>query len=147
MSRAGPRKLGRRKPAPALRAHAVALGRAARSATRDSALASVGEKIYRVWRIYMAGSAHAFERGWMSIYQVLGGQGRCRRAARACPPRGNTSMRLKRLRAARARCCDRAARVGRARDDWDYDFDDENKAWKEIEAQLPRVSRSARISC
>ena len=34
----------------------------------------MGEKIYRIWRIYMAGSAHAFERGWMSIYQVLAGK-------------------------------------------------------------------------
>jgi cyclopropane-fatty-acyl-phospholipid synthase len=40
----------------------------------ERALAYVGEKKYRVWRIYMAGSAHAFERGWMSIYQVLGGK-------------------------------------------------------------------------
>jgi cyclopropane-fatty-acyl-phospholipid synthase len=43
-------------------------------ANRDAALASVGERIYRIWRIYMAGSAHAFERGWMSIYQVLAGK-------------------------------------------------------------------------
>jgi cyclopropane-fatty-acyl-phospholipid synthase len=43
-------------------------------ANREPALASVGEKIYRIWRIYMAGSAHAFERGWMSIYQVLAGK-------------------------------------------------------------------------
>lgn len=32
----------------------------------------VGERRYRVWRIYMAGSAHAFERGWISIFQILG---------------------------------------------------------------------------
>ena len=43
-------------------------------ANRDSAVASVGEKTYRIWRIYMAGSAHAFDRGWMSIYQVLAGK-------------------------------------------------------------------------
>ena len=43
-------------------------------ANREAALASVGEKIYRIWRIYMAGSAHAFDRGWMSIYQVLAGK-------------------------------------------------------------------------
>jgi cyclopropane-fatty-acyl-phospholipid synthase len=43
-------------------------------ANRDAALASVGEKAYRIWRIYMAGSAHAFERGWMSVYQVLAGK-------------------------------------------------------------------------
>jgi cyclopropane-fatty-acyl-phospholipid synthase len=41
---------------------------------REAALALVGEKMYRIWRIYMAGSAHAFERGWMSIYQVLAGK-------------------------------------------------------------------------
>jgi cyclopropane-fatty-acyl-phospholipid synthase len=43
---------------------------------RDAALAQVGEKIYRIWRIYMAGSAHAFDRGWMSIYQILAGKPR-----------------------------------------------------------------------
>ena len=43
-------------------------------ASRDAALKTVGEKVYRIWRIYMAGSAHAFERGWMSIYQVLAGK-------------------------------------------------------------------------
>jgi cyclopropane-fatty-acyl-phospholipid synthase len=34
----------------------------------------VGEERFRIWRIYMAGSAHAFERGWMSLFQVLGGK-------------------------------------------------------------------------
>jgi cyclopropane-fatty-acyl-phospholipid synthase len=34
----------------------------------------VGETRYRVWRIYMAGSAHAFARGWISIHQVLAGK-------------------------------------------------------------------------
>jgi cyclopropane-fatty-acyl-phospholipid synthase len=43
-------------------------------ANAKQALACVGEKNYRIWRIYMAGSAHAFERGWMSIYQVLAGK-------------------------------------------------------------------------
>jgi len=32
----------------------------------------VGERKLRVWLIYMAGSAHAFARGWISIYQLLG---------------------------------------------------------------------------
>lgn len=41
---------------------------------QDAAIAAVGEKAYRIWRIYMAGSAHAFERGWMSIYQILAGK-------------------------------------------------------------------------
>lgn len=45
-------------------------------ANRAAAVAAVGEKLYRVWRIYMAGSAHAFERGWMSVYQVLAGKPR-----------------------------------------------------------------------
>lgn len=43
-------------------------------ANRAAALETVGEKLYRVWRIYMAGSAHAFERGWLSVYQVLAGR-------------------------------------------------------------------------
>lgn len=43
-------------------------------AKRDAALATVGEKVFRIWRIYMAGSAHAFERGWMSVFQVLAGR-------------------------------------------------------------------------
>jgi cyclopropane-fatty-acyl-phospholipid synthase len=41
---------------------------------RAAALAAVGEKLYRIWRIYMAGSALGFERGWMSVYQVLAGK-------------------------------------------------------------------------
>jgi cyclopropane-fatty-acyl-phospholipid synthase len=32
----------------------------------------VGEKRFRIWKIYMAGSAHAFDRGWISIFQILG---------------------------------------------------------------------------
>ena len=43
-------------------------------ANRAAAAATVSEKVYRIWRIYMAGSAHAFERGWMSIYQILAGK-------------------------------------------------------------------------
>ena len=43
-------------------------------ANRELALDTVGEKVYRIWRIYMAGSAHAFERGWMSVYQILAGR-------------------------------------------------------------------------
>jgi cyclopropane-fatty-acyl-phospholipid synthase len=30
-----------------------------------------GERTARIWRIYLAGCAHAFEQGWISIYQVL----------------------------------------------------------------------------
>jgi cyclopropane-fatty-acyl-phospholipid synthase len=40
-------------------------------ARRNEARAMVGERTLRVWLIYMAGSAHAFARGWISIYQLL----------------------------------------------------------------------------
>jgi len=40
----------------------------------DSARAEVGDERYRIWRIYMAGSAHAFDRGWLSLWQVLAGR-------------------------------------------------------------------------
>ena len=43
-------------------------------ANQDRARELVGEKTLRVWLIYMAGSAHAFDRGWISIYQLLGGK-------------------------------------------------------------------------
>ena len=38
---------------------------------RERAIAVVGEKTYRIWRIYMAGCAHAFERGWVSVFQIV----------------------------------------------------------------------------
>ena len=31
----------------------------------------VGEKRLRIWRAYLAGCAHAFERRWVTIHQVL----------------------------------------------------------------------------
>ena len=40
-------------------------------ARKDEARALVGEKKYRIWRIYMAGYALAFQRGWVSINQVV----------------------------------------------------------------------------
>ena len=40
----------------------------------DAARREVGEEKFRVWRIYMAGSAHAFDRGWMSLWQLLAGK-------------------------------------------------------------------------
>ncbi|HUO44310.1 MAG TPA: class I SAM-dependent methyltransferase, partial [Burkholderiales bacterium] len=43
-------------------------------ARRDEARALVGEKKYRIWRIYMAGYALAFQRGWVSVYQALAGK-------------------------------------------------------------------------
>ncbi len=41
----------------------------------DEARRLVGEQKYRIWRIYMAGSAHAFDHGWMELWQVLAGKG------------------------------------------------------------------------
>jgi cyclopropane-fatty-acyl-phospholipid synthase len=43
-------------------------------ANAQAARSEVGEERYRVWRIYMAGSAHAFDRGWLSLWQVLAGR-------------------------------------------------------------------------
>ncbi len=40
----------------------------------DEARRIAGDKAYRIWRIYMAGSAHVFSRGWMSLFQVLVGK-------------------------------------------------------------------------
>lgn len=40
----------------------------------QAARALVGESRYRVWRVYMAGSAHAFARGWISLFQILAGK-------------------------------------------------------------------------
>jgi cyclopropane-fatty-acyl-phospholipid synthase len=37
----------------------------------DQALNFVDEATYRVWRLYMAGSAHAFSRGHLAVYQAL----------------------------------------------------------------------------
>jgi cyclopropane-fatty-acyl-phospholipid synthase len=40
-------------------------------ANLDQAKSYAGEKRLRIWRTYLAGCAHAFERGWVSIQQVL----------------------------------------------------------------------------
>jgi cyclopropane-fatty-acyl-phospholipid synthase len=34
----------------------------------------VGEARFRTWRIYLAGSGRAFDRGWLSIFQLLAGK-------------------------------------------------------------------------
>jgi cyclopropane-fatty-acyl-phospholipid synthase len=41
----------------------------------DEARRLIGEQKYRIWRIYMAGSAYAFDHGWMELWQVLAGKG------------------------------------------------------------------------
>lgn len=38
---------------------------------QEEARRIVGEHHFRIWQIYMAGAAHAFERGWVSLYQLL----------------------------------------------------------------------------
>ena len=43
-------------------------------AREKEARREVGDEKFRVWRIYMAGSAHAFERGWLSLFQLLAGR-------------------------------------------------------------------------
>jgi cyclopropane-fatty-acyl-phospholipid synthase len=40
-------------------------------ANHGPALAFVNEATYRVWRLYMTGSAHGFVRGQLAVYQVL----------------------------------------------------------------------------
>jgi cyclopropane-fatty-acyl-phospholipid synthase len=40
-------------------------------AARDQAIKAAGEERYRIWRMYMASMACAFDRGWLSLYQVL----------------------------------------------------------------------------
>jgi cyclopropane-fatty-acyl-phospholipid synthase len=40
-------------------------------ACRDRAIETAGPEIFRIWRVYLAGMAHAFDRGWLSVAQVL----------------------------------------------------------------------------
>jgi cyclopropane-fatty-acyl-phospholipid synthase len=40
-------------------------------ANLDKAKSYAGDKRLRIWRTYLAGCAHAFERGWVSVQQVL----------------------------------------------------------------------------
>ncbi len=37
----------------------------------NEAVAASSERTSRIWRLYLAGCAYAFEQGWVSIYQVL----------------------------------------------------------------------------
>ena len=62
---------GRRGPAPALRAHLPALGRAAARARGRGARASSASVTYRTWLLYLTCSAVAFEAGSIGLYQVL----------------------------------------------------------------------------
>lgn len=44
---------------------------AALEANREQAVRTTGERTYRIWRLYMAGSAIAFETGAIGVYQTL----------------------------------------------------------------------------
>jgi cyclopropane-fatty-acyl-phospholipid synthase len=35
------------------------------------AVEAAGERVARIWRVYLAGCAHAFDQGWISIHQIL----------------------------------------------------------------------------
>ncbi len=43
-------------------------------ANATAARREAGEERFRVWRVYLAGSAHAFDRGWLSLWQLLAGK-------------------------------------------------------------------------
>jgi cyclopropane-fatty-acyl-phospholipid synthase len=38
---------------------------------REAAIAAAGAERYRIWRLYMPGMAYAFDRGWLSVAQLL----------------------------------------------------------------------------
>lgn len=40
-------------------------------AQREAAIAAAGAERYRIWRLYMAGMSYAFDRGWLSVAQLL----------------------------------------------------------------------------
>ena len=37
----------------------------------SEAVREAGERTARIWRLYLAGCAHGFDRGWVNVYQVL----------------------------------------------------------------------------
>jgi len=41
---------------------------------QTEAIRLIGEKNYRIWRIYMAGSAFSFDHNWLALYQVVAGK-------------------------------------------------------------------------
>jgi len=45
-------------------------------ANREAALEMVGDRRYRIWLVYLAGCAYAFEHGSISIYQVVAAKAR-----------------------------------------------------------------------
>jgi len=52
-------------------ARTLALWSSRFESNRDAVIAAGGIERYRIWRIYLAGMGQAFERGWLSIAQVV----------------------------------------------------------------------------
>ena len=71
MAEQGLEGAGHREPAPALRAHAVGLVATAWRRSWTQARRITGDKVVRAYRLYLAGSAMSFERGWLSLHQTL----------------------------------------------------------------------------
>jgi cyclopropane-fatty-acyl-phospholipid synthase len=69
------------------------------AARREEAIATAGVERERIWRLYMAGSAHAFERGDITVFQTL--------AARPGAPHGLPLDRSRALRAEPTRAASR----------------------------------------
>lgn len=44
---------------------------------REAAIKASNEATYRLWRLYMAGSAHYFQEGSIGVYQILAGRSKC----------------------------------------------------------------------
>ncbi len=52
-------------------ARTLSLWSARLEANRDAVIAAGGIERYRIWRVYLAGMAQAFDRGWLSIAQIV----------------------------------------------------------------------------
>jgi cyclopropane-fatty-acyl-phospholipid synthase len=52
-------------------AKTLAIWSAAFERNLEAAALASSERTARIWRLYLAGCAHAFEQGWISIYQIL----------------------------------------------------------------------------
>ena len=84
MGEAGARGARRREPAPALRAARCGPGATrSRRSSRTRAQRHHARPSLRAYRLYLAGSAMCFERGWISLHQML-----CRAAAPATSATG-----------------------------------------------------------
>ena len=83
MARAGPRGASTPRRCASTTRGRSGTGSSGSRRTPTLRAAEVGEERFRVWRIYMAGSAHAFDRGWLSLWQLLAGKPHGRRPAAA----------------------------------------------------------------